>query len=580
MKKNIILTVSLAYLSAIAQINPNPVVLGQDLSANNSGSSNAAPLRTVQNGTIANLSSNAISAGTATNALTAFTANYATNSGFVINPGKFPTLFSAMRTNNQQIQLGHFDSPTILLVGDSLIANKAPDLETVFRSTIGDNGIGLTSAATYTGSAYQTNSDFGNWLSGQYNVVPSGSTVTFDNDGAGTSIFADRVRVVYETRPDLGNFTIQVSTNGGSFTTYVTTNATINSGYPLGIATADCPVQAGPTRVRVTATSGTVNIIGVIFEHHLMHGAVLVSAAIGGKSWTDFSNTPPVILSNIVTSLGVKLIICEETSDATFGNWGGTAQNILQTLHLAHTNNPDLLVIFPNPFSDPTQEATNVLQIPKMKEFVLTNTAGGNVVGWDDHTYFGNATLEAQHAFMFASDSPHLNSFGRQVSIGAMMELTGLNSLCNRESKNNALIYYGVNGDTPPGIYNLSNLGDAQWVVGGTQTAQLILGNPKVASGGSMWGGLYTDASGNVIFIGPGGAHIITFDGSVAHLNQSFFSDSAFGVTGTLTATNVVLNGTNTWNCSTNTLPASASVVVGWMPITNNGVRLFMPLYK
>lgn len=52
------------------------------------------------------------------------------------------------------------------------------------------------------------------------------------------------------------------------------------------------------------------------------------------------------------------------------------------------------------------------------------------------------------------------------------------------------------------------------------------------------------------------------------------------GVGGRLFVTNSVVHGTNSFTGSVDVAPANTTVVVGWIPITNAGVRYYQPLYQ
>jgi hypothetical protein len=419
----------------------------------------------------------------------------------------------------------------VFLLGDSLIGNKEPDLRTLFRQRFGDLGRGFSSsiAHTFSGGACMVTDDFETFVSGIYDIVPAGGTVTYDANGTGTGILADTIRVVYFTQAGGGTFSVQVSANGGSYTTPLpAVNSDTGGSLRLAVAKVDLTASAAALyKVRVSGTSGTTRIAGLIFSHHIGRGAVVCSLAQGGRGWTDFAQCSPDILADLGSLLRPRLIFVEETSDAAA--WSD-APAVINGILLGCRTNCEVVLISPNPFILPDQEALNLEQIALMRSLALSN----HWVYFDQHGLFGNATNMAEAGLLDPTGADvHPRQNARLFALAQMFECTGLVGSRWTELRNNPLLAAsGVGNDSNPGFYQLSPGRNCEWWLAHPPglSSTLYFGDWGGAYGlfGSIEGGLQVSPTTLTLFGRPGVnlLSVNTASGGAALVNAAFTNNA------------------------------------------------------
>jgi hypothetical protein len=208
---------------------------------------------------------------------------------------------------------------------------------------------GVTIAGSYglfSGAAAVTG-DFASFVTGDTFTVPAtGSLEFYPVIGFLTVPDCNRATVVYKISSGAGTFKVQTKTRtlGASWVDVATVDASVGTNGTLGTSVVTIPT--GSNQVRVLNVSGTVGVVGALFENTTVTSGVIFSRwTRGGFDLTGGSNT--ISQANLTTLLGVinpdLVVICFQDYDQ-----GTTALPAAWTLWSAARSTQSWVVVAPH----------------------------------------------------------------------------------------------------------------------------------------------------------------------------------------------------------------------------------------
>lgn len=369
-------------------------------------------------------------------------------------------------------------------IGDSLGDNKFAnsDYENYYKqkfTLLGDffNANGFTSSD---GGTLNT-SDYTNFVSGYTFTLPASSTATFTG-GPSSGYWGQVIQVGYVTRTNFGTLWVSV-TNPVTHASSYLTNVSSQSVYPgFGLCTVLAPSNS-LWEVQVHASNNAVTLVGCAVLINLDFGAETVDFSHPGQSWSDFTNCPASILTNIAQAFMPQLLTVEEiNADWTTNNQAAMVLNPLENT----ASNCDLVCLSPAPtIAGGTNELAYVAG--EQKNFVLTNQTPGNFIFFNQAALWGTRAQGEALGFQSTTESdPHPTDYGRISQIQNMFNGLGLERIFENHTLSLKINYH--NGDVVPS-WTMINLPQ-----NGTSSLPLR----AILQGDAYKQFIYEDAAGNI----------------------------------------------------------------------------------
>jgi hypothetical protein len=178
--------------------------------------------------------------------------------------------------------------------------------------------------------------------------------------------------------------------SGLTFTFSPNVDTDNNASTAAGIITLDKSAAAnvGLYRVKIVGLTGTVRIIGALFDHTGMSGVVRTSLSKGSSDFTEWDDCPASVINTVIGSIAPDLTL--------FANVGTTTEGALNTmfgrLSTAHAASDRIIFgVWPN------ATATEVTENPVLEAWARANSAAyvSPTWHWPTHAALQAAGLSA-----------------------------------------------------------------------------------------------------------------------------------------------------------------------------------------
>jgi len=240
----------------------------------------------------------------------------------------------------------------VVLGGDSEVESGNVQFITAAEASwgIAGGGFGHTNPRSMTGATAIVGSHPELWFTGSYLNIPSGESAIVDKTG-GAPIYGDTVRVTFiqVTGATSATATIQISTDGGSYTTAGST-VTVNGTTQSIIATRT--TTAGNLSVKILASSAAIKVADVEIFDSTKRGAVIHYIARGGYGFAEFTQLPSTIYQPYLAAIAPKLLIWRNTD--LLADQQANLPTHISNLVTACGNSPDVQFISLPPIDNNT----------------------------------------------------------------------------------------------------------------------------------------------------------------------------------------------------------------------------------
>ena len=273
---------------------------------------------------------------------------------------------------------------------------------------------GTLNSGNYTGGAAWSNLNAG-WFNGTWATIPSGGTAQYYSSPSTDGKF-DTWDIVYLKESGAGSIQVDYSENAGSSWTTNATTFSADNATTIGAVTTVTVANPSLTnrRIKLTASGGSVKVLGVIGYNANKIGVINISGLWDGSS-ADYSTYPAVadaVLNPIWTALAPDLVVmCTNDPAAQFDVGGGTRALYDKTQALRAAT--DWIIVGPHPCTLPGSgydtEAHRLAAIEAGHSFALEK----------NQSYFDSFSLFRSYAAANAaglySDGIHLSSAGQTL---------------------------------------------------------------------------------------------------------------------------------------------------------------------
>jgi hypothetical protein len=232
---------------------------------------------------------------------------------------------------------------TYLAMGDSMCVNASPYMFNVLKDRIGVAGLALeallyktiSGTVVFAGSNAQRRTDV--WGSGNCRQLQNGAVVQVADVYGGATIYplwADDIAVYLVAENGGGTLDIEYSDdNGSSWNTLESGVDTDNSGASALMLKT---YNIGGTKLiilRLTVTSGNVELIGCRMSSVDRRGALLARSASGGNTTENYAQADQTIFQGVMADLQPDLLHYHDYSSDT--DWGTYAASLASSFATA-----------------------------------------------------------------------------------------------------------------------------------------------------------------------------------------------------------------------------------------------------
>lgn len=338
--------------------------------------------------------------------------------GTTVLPGVWSSRFTFMPNVAKRFNASSSNTRLkVLLLGDSLTANKVGDIRQALTDLLGDAGLsfGMTAVSSYAGGAAAA-SDYTKWINGVYVNIPVGGSASFDYNTT-TAILGDTLKVYYLKESGAGTFKIQSSTDRTTFSDEVTGISAANA---TTIGAVSTTTKGSPSTYSVkvvnTGASGAVKVIGVEISNSTTRGVVIASAAVGGLSLSNMTTVATAITDPILADFAADLIIYQNTDNAA--DQSTYLPTLYSNIRSGYASN-DWLFCSLN-----QMDGITVTDAPAQNAAILAFAIASNQSYFDDFNW--GISYALVNAASFMTDGTHPNSAGRAYSVGLMVQQSPL----------------------------------------------------------------------------------------------------------------------------------------------------------
>lgn len=318
--------------------------------------------------------------------------------------------------------LNNTTAPIVGIMGDSMLANAATQLDSIIRSRLGYSGTAFVNFSPGGGAA--TKEDPATWFLWNSVVLSaSGHTAEISSLGGTGPIPADTIKVYYATKPGGGVFKIQTKIDSGSWTdeaSYLTvsTDAAI-SGQVITITKTDWRKTFS---VRMVWVSGNVDAIGGGLYLSTETGARVAYMSKGGYAgnMVDWVTQNTAIFNPILADIGLDLVILSHLDgEAAVTSYQATWQNMVNT---ASGTAPAWMCVGPPASSDSAQHALNAAQASAMRTLAVSR---GDAF-WDNKDWAGTSAQAIASGYCGVGDISHYTTLGINQWVTRMVNETAI----------------------------------------------------------------------------------------------------------------------------------------------------------